>query len=119
MVDIMSKIDEQLLMNIWINGLPPVGAECNISFSYGGERQCEITYIGDGVGAYKIKNEEGEVNEYTFSTIDVRFTPIRTEKEKAVEEMTKIISFELEGMGEFGKYTDAAKALYKADYRKK
>ena len=92
------------------DGLPPVGTVCDIEWHSHTESKCEVTYMGDGVGAYKRDTGSG-IKEYTFSTDSVRFRPSLTEEERAVEEMTRI-------MMKACSYGDQAKALYKAGYKK-
>jgi hypothetical protein len=73
------------------NGVSPsVGMECLILFSsshYSGT----ITYIGDGIGCFK----ELSGKEHTFAFHSVTFrplTPNKTDKEKAIDDLDRIIT---------------------------
>ena len=72
----------------WVDGLPPVGAVCDLYWPTHKDPNVTITYQGDGVGCYK--NEHG--SEFTYDTNCVGFRPIKTPKEKVIEEMNHIVS---------------------------
>jgi hypothetical protein len=65
-------------------GIPPVGTECIVLWRGGAEEKVRMTYIGDGVGCYKSLSSGLE---YTISTRDIKFRPLKSEREIAVEEM--------------------------------
>jgi hypothetical protein len=94
-------------------GLPPVGTECRINHERLAYDNARITYMGKGVFCY-----EASGTEYTGSTYDAAFYPIKTEREIAIEAMNPIIC----SQGMFSADGDACKAisaaLYDAGYRK-
>lgn len=88
--------------------LPPVGIECDIAFISGGDcnRKCTITYQGRGVGCAIM--EDGL--EFTFAHNSVNFYKVKSEEDRVVEAMLKLLA---------GKNLDVpgiCKALYKAGY---
>lgn len=72
----------------WVDGLPPVGAVCDIEFCNHTIYKATITYQGNGVGAY-INPENGK--EFTMSHRGVRFRPVLTEKQRVVEKAMNVI----------------------------
>ena len=64
--------------------LPSVGMECLIMYSSSNYKGT-ITYMGDGVGVYRSKDNN---KEYTFALVSVKFRSLdtRTDKEKAFDE---------------------------------
>ena len=71
-------------------GLPPVGTECLVIWrASGNNEESVITYMGDGVGCYQpLKNDS---REFSFSVDCVEFRPVRTEKEKLVEQAKELL----------------------------
>lgn len=89
-------------------GLPPVGCE----FEYGTHRT-KAKCIG--IGHHMIfaskgdpDDENGDFEEFIISILDSEFRPLRTEAERAIDEMVQLS----------GVSTGAAKILYDAGYRK-
>jgi len=104
------------------NGLPPVGVECEYRHEPGSDSiwfKCEIKYIiaGDGVAAWcpHLECEQWLGKGFIFR-------PIKSEKDKAVEVMEKLIDYELKIKGAYTYDPDIphiiAKTLYKDGYRK-
>lgn len=67
-------------------GLPPVGVEC---LMWDGHKDTRITmtYIGDGVGCYKVSDG----NEFTIAFSSVTFNPFQTPKQKTVAAAYELI----------------------------
>lgn len=89
-------------------GLPPVGVE----FEYGTHRTKAKCL---GIGHHMIfasvgdpDDEDGNFEEFMISIQDSEFRPLRTEAERAIDEMVQLS----------GVSTGAAKILYDAGYRK-
>jgi len=66
-------------------GLPPMGCICEILPAY---QKVKITYIGQNVGCY-VDLLNGI--EFSMSLSSVSFKPIKSEREKAIEDMTNMI----------------------------
>ena len=88
--------------------LPPVGVE----FEYGTHRTKAKCL---GIGHHMIfaskgdpDDEDGDFEEFMISILDSEFHPLRTEAERAIDEMVRLS----------GVSTGAAKILYDAGYRK-
>ena len=60
-------------------GLPPVGCECEISFSGKSLGQCEILFVGDSLIVWKQKSSQQEGSGY-HRHMNIR--PLRTEAER-------------------------------------
>lgn len=86
-------------------GLPPVGCECEISFSGKSLGQCEILFVGDSLIVWKQKPSQQEGSGY-HRHMNIR--PLRTEAERAIDEMVRLSGVSI----------GAAKILYDAGYRK-
>jgi len=101
---------EQILSSeqeIWNGtGLPPVGTECEI---YPIHTKAKITYMGNGVGCY-IDLSNGL--EFSIATCNVTFRPIKSDREKAIDEMYST----LENTASMS-YKQVAEKLYDAGYR--
>ena len=98
-------------------GFPGAGTKCealNTCMAHPEYESCLIHWIGE----YAVVYTSESCKERMAQVGSVKFRPIQTKEEKALKEIVDILSFELEGMGEFGSYVDTAKALYKAGYRK-
>ena len=71
-------------------GLPPVGCECEISFSGKSLGQCEVLFVGDSLIVWKQKSSQQEGSGY-HRHMNIR--PLRTEAERkrdaAIEAMQK------------------------------
>ncbi len=71
-------------------GLPPVGCECEISFSGKSLGQCEVLFVGDSLIVWKQKSSQQEGSGY-HRHMNIR--PLRTEAERkrdaAVEAMQR------------------------------
>ena len=67
--------------------LPSVGMECLIMYTSSNYKGT-ITYMGDGVGVYRSKDNN---KEYTFALVSVKFRALdtRTDKEKAIDDIMK------------------------------
>ena len=97
--------------------LPLVGSECFLHLAFNTYR-AEITYMGDGVGCFK---HLPAGKEFSFSVADTSFKPIQTEREKAIEEIAKVLSDDYCDVVELVKPLDCfmsqSKRLYDAGYR--
>lgn len=95
-------------------GLPPVGTRCRLRIGEWVHAQARITYMGSGVFCYEVSGTE-----YTGAVQDANFTRIKSEREKAIEVMSKVVAEAcdvddldpLESRKQLG-------ALYDAGYRK-
>jgi len=102
---------DQLFKPEWVDGLPPVGVKCEWTISEGSEywQECEIK------GYYKEQMwmDDGtlEGEDLTCHISYLKFRPIKSNKEKAIEEMIDIINDNLTAGG-------IAVALYSEGYRK-
>ena len=69
--------------------LPSVGMECMIWFSSSSYKGT-ITYMGNGVGCYRSKDND---KEYSFSIVSVKFKAIdtRTDEEKVIDDIVDSI----------------------------
>lgn len=71
-------------------GLPPVGCECEISFSGKSLGQCEILFVGDSLIVWKQKSSQQEGSGYHGH---MKIRPLRTEAERkrdaAIEAMQR------------------------------
>jgi hypothetical protein len=71
-------------------GLPPVGCECEISFSGKSLGQCEVLFVGDSLIVWKQKSSQQEGSGY-HRHMNIR--PLRTEAERkrnaAAKEMAR------------------------------
>lgn len=77
--------------NVWNGeGVPPVGCECEISFSGKSLGQCEVLFVGDSLIVWKQKSSQQEGSGY-HRHMNIR--PLRTEAERkrdaAVEAMQR------------------------------
>jgi hypothetical protein len=113
---VMTKHTEKQQDNGWFERgeLPPVGTVCEYTLGTGAPwYQCEIKYVisGDGVVMKRIPcgSEQycGLLHEHPVS-----FRPIRTEREKAIEEMAKAVGLHV------SVFEVEAGKLYDAGYRK-
>nr|DAE41571.1 MAG TPA: hypothetical protein [Caudoviricetes sp.] len=83
-------------------GLPPVGTKCECQFR-DDWTACKILFAGAQIFVAEIDGDE-----YPFMPDHTAFRPIRTEAERAIDEMVRLS----------GVSTGAAKILYDAGYRK-
>lgn len=86
-------------------GLPPVGCTCESSWAGDEWQLCEILFASNQFIVVKLK-ESGMEDAYSIG--DVTFRPLRTEAERAIDEMVRLS----------GVSVGAAKILYDAGYRK-
>lgn len=86
-------------------GLPPVGCECERSWAGDKWLSCKILFTSNQIVVVKLK---GSGIEDAYNIGDVTFRPLRTEAERAIDEMVQLS----------GVSTGAAKILYDAGYRK-
>lgn len=91
-------------------GLPPVGTECEYSLRYNqvdsfgsAWKKCSIRYVSFRTVVIQTHDDELSGHPSAFE-----FRPIRTEAERAIDEMVRLS----------GVSTGAAKILYDAGYRK-
>lgn len=89
----------------WVNGLPPVGCECEFIHN---DASCGSVIVIGMDGDKIVIKLSGET--YCGITPSERqvFRPLRTEAERAIDEMVQLS----------GVSTGAAKILYDAGYRK-
>ena len=71
-------------------GLPPVGCECEISFSGKSLGQCEILFVGDSLIVWKQKSSQQEGSGY-HRHMNIR--PLRTEAERKRDEAIEAIDW--------------------------
>lgn len=71
-------------------GLPPVGCECEISFSGKSLGQCEILFAGDSLIVWKQKSSQQEGSGY-HRHMNIR--PLRTEAERKRDEAIEAIDW--------------------------
>lgn len=88
-------------------GLPPVGIECEYKWQYDRWRIGKVCYISKHT-VLMLEIFDGEESESAYGVCDVTFRPLRTEAERAIDEMVRLS----------GVSTGAAKILYDAGYRK-
>lgn len=86
-------------------GLPPVGVDCECSWCGDEWQPCKILYASNQIVVVNLK-ESGMDDAY--NTGDVAFRPLRTEAERAIDEMVRLSGVSI----------GAAKILYDAGYRK-
>lgn len=86
-------------------GLPPVGCACESSWAGDEWQLCEILFASNQFVVVKLK-ESGMEDVYSIG--DVTFRPLRTEAERAIDEMVRLSGVSI----------GAAKILYDAGYRK-
>lgn len=86
-------------------GLPPVGCTCESSWAGDEWQLCEILFASNQFVVVKLK-ESGMEDAYSIG--DVTFRPLRTEAERAIDEMVRLSGVSI----------GAAKILYDAGYRK-
>ena len=86
-------------------GLPPVGCTCESSWAGDEWQLCEILFASNQFVVVKLK--ESSVED-AYSVGDVTFRPLRTEAERAIDEMVRLSGVSI----------GAAKILYDAGYRK-
>lgn len=84
-------------------GLPPVGVECERSWCGDKWLACKILFISDETVVVKLATREA-----AYGRCEVSFRPLRTEAERAIDEMVQLP----------GVSTGVAKILYDAGYRK-
>lgn len=93
---------EQYEVTSWDGtGLPPVGCECEVKRAFDWVK-CKILFISD-THVVLMADEE-----CCWNTCACQFRPLRTEAERAIDEMVQLS----------GVSTGAAKILYDAGYRK-
>lgn len=71
-------------------GLPPVGCECEISFSGKSLGQCEVLFVGDSLIVWKQKSSQQEGSGY-HRHMNIR--PLRNEEERKRYEAAEAIDF--------------------------
>ena len=86
-------------------GLPQVGCECECSWCGDEWQLCEILFTSSQIVVVKLK--ESDIED-AYNIGDITFRPLRTEAERAIDEMVRLS----------GVSTGAAKILYDAGYRK-
>lgn len=86
-------------------GLPPVGCTCESSWAGDEWQLCEILFASNQFVVVNLK-ESGMEDAYNIG--DVTFRPLRTEAERAIDEMVRLSGVSI----------GAAKILYDAGYRK-
>lgn len=70
-------------------GLPPVGCECEISFSGKSLGQCEVLFVGDSLIVWKQKSSQQEGSGY-HRHMNIR--PLRTEAERKREVAIEVMN---------------------------
>lgn len=88
-------------------GLPPVGAECEYKWQNDRWRIGKVCYMSKHT-VLMLEIFDGEESESAYGTCDVKFRPLRTEAERAIDEMVQLSGVSI----------GAAKILYDAGYRK-
>lgn len=69
------------------DGVPPVGIECEVKWTGGKWEKCEVIFVGTEKVVVELRNREA-----AMSLCDVKFRPLRTEAEKAMESAKHIIA---------------------------
>lgn len=69
------------------DGVPPVGIECEVKWTGGKWEKCEVIFVGTEKVVVEMRNREA-----AMSLCDVKFRPLRTEAEKAMESAKHIIA---------------------------
>ena len=85
--------------------IPPVGCVCERSWAGDEWQSCKILFASGQIVVVKLK-ESGREDAYNIG--DVTFRPLRTEAERAIDEMVRLSRVSI----------GAAKILYDAGYRK-
>lgn len=88
-------------------GLPPVGVECEYKWQNDRWRVGKVCYISKHT-VLMLEIFDGEESESAYGACDVTFRPLRTEAERAIDEMVRLSGVSI----------GAAKILYDAGYRK-
>ena len=91
--------------------LPPVGYECDIRHSCWNSEKYEKVTVAAITNEYVIVKYATFEQHYMLN--DISFHPLRTEREKAIEEMANLIAKSV-----FGSAKCQAEKLYDAGYRK-
>ena len=90
--------------------LPPIGVPVELWFGGTFAYRCEfITMRGNAYVVWNLDDDKPDCADYMNS----QFRPIRTEREKAIDEMTNLIAKSV-----FGSAKCQAEKLYDAGYRK-
>lgn len=89
-------------------GLPPVGTECECSYDGDPYLRTEVVAVTEKMIVIANKNNLGEDAFYHYQ---VKFRPIRSEREKAIDEMMKVVDHGLPSK-------ELVARLYDAGYRK-
>ena len=84
-------------------GLPPVGCECERQWCDDKWLPCKILFVSDETVVVKLATREA-----AYGRHEVSFRPLRTEAERAIDEMVRLSGVSI----------GAAKILYDAGYRK-
>lgn len=71
-------------------GVPPVGCECEISFSGKSLGQCEVLFVGDSLIVWKQKSSQQEGSGYHRH---MNILPLRTEAERKRDAAVEAIDF--------------------------
>ena len=90
---------------------PPAGCECYIRHSCWNSEKYEKVTVAAITNEYVIVKYATFEQHYTLN--DISFRPLRTEREKEIEEMTNLIAKSV-----FGSAKCQAEKLYDAGYRK-
>jgi hypothetical protein len=96
-------------------GLPPVGTVCEYIDASGKYHQVEITGYGRSLVLFVV---EGSSNEQCTAKDPHLFRPIRSEEDRAVEEMAKVFNSNCAVDYSGQPLLDGMKALYREGYRK-
>ena len=93
--------------------LPPVGCECEYK-PVNDWVKCKVLFAGDSL--YVLGVQEVEI---CVRVLDVDFRPLRTEREKAIDEMVDILKAKFNRLGGDGiTVAGIVDELYDAGYRK-
>ncbi len=98
--------------NEWKDGLPPVGAECEVSNNNQDFVWCEIRYIGEKICVVDHKTHIDQ----PYYLKNVKFRPIKSEADKLRDEQHNLIVEVIEAK-EYDDIDECAEALYKAGCR--
>lgn len=103
--------------NSWltsIDGLPPAGTECEVlnpGIDNAEWEKCTILFMGKVVCVYESESCVERVGHHDL--YNVQFRPIKTERELAIEEISRILNDDVYQSTKF-----IAEKLYDAGYRK-
>jgi len=103
----------------WVDGLPPVGTVCEwCDYNESGHKNWKhVEIVGIHEGAYWMLSADGDY-EIDTTPNNFEFRTIKTPKEKAIEEMLKIIMSSSGHAAGLIECINVARAMYEEGYHK-